>query len=571
MNKESDIYDKRKRYIKRYWIWKSFYFEKRKRKIKKVIVENSENELEKFKTALNKVEKEIEETIQQSSGTEKEIMNAYLMILKDPTLIIETENLIKNLKYNAEYAIEEGFNKIIEMFKKINDEYMAERAKDIIDIKEKLLDKILKDENIKLNKLPQNIIIVAKELTTSETAKLDFKNVSGIITEIGGVNSHTAIMARTHSIPLITEIHNINEIFNNEQYICMNGSTGEIFINPTKEEENNLLEQQKLIEEEKNKLEEYKNKETKTKDGFKVELASNIGIPSDVEKVIESTAEGIGLFRTEFLYMDNEKMPTEEEQFLSYKEVAEKMQGKPVIIRTLDVGGDKEIKYLNLPKEENPFLGFRAIRICLANIEMFKIQLRAILKASAYGNISIMIPMISSIEELSKTKQIVEECKKELQEKNIKFKKDIKLGIMIEIPSTAIMAEQFAKECDFFSIGTNDLIQYTVAVERGNEKISNLYSKYNPAVIRLIKMAIDGAHKEGIFCGMCGEVAGDSKFIPILVGMGLDEFSMNSNKILQARKVITNLEKKQCEKLVENIIKLDSSNKIKEELENFKK
>ena len=550
---------------------KVFIFEKRKRKIKKVIVENSENELEKFKTALNKVEKEIEETIQQSSGTEKEIMNAYLMILKDPTLVIETENLIKNLKYNAEYAIEEGFNKIIEMFKKINDEYMAERAKDIIDIKEKLLDKILKDENIKLNKLPQNIIIVAKELTTSETAKLDFKNVSGIITEIGGVNSHTAIMARTHSIPLITEIHNINEIFNNEQYICMNGSTGEIFINPTKEEENNLLEQQKLIEEEKNKLEEYKNKETKTKDGFKVELASNIGIPSDVEKVIESTAEGIGLFRTEFLYMDNEKMPTEEEQFLSYKEVAEKMQGKPVIIRTLDVGGDKEIKYLNLPKEENPFLGFRAIRICLANIEMFKIQLRAILKASAYGNISIMIPMISSIEELSKTKQIVEECKKELQEKNIKFKKDIKLGIMIEIPSTAIMAEQFAKECDFFSIGTNDLIQYTVAVERGNEKISNLYSKYNPAVIRLIKMAIDGAHKEGIFCGMCGEVAGDSKFIPILVGMGLDEFSMNSNKILQARKVITNLEKKQCEKLVENIIKLDSSNKIKEELENFKK
>ena len=354
-----------------------------KRKIKKVIVENSENELEKFKTALNKVEKEIEETIQQSSGTEKEIMNAYLMILKDPTLVIETENLIKNLKYNAEYAIEEGFNKIIEMFKKINDEYMAERAKDIIDIKEKLLDKILKDENIKLNKLPQNTIIVTKELTTSETAKLDFKNVSGIITEIGGINSHTAIMARTHSLPLITEIHNINEIFNNEQYICMNGSTGEIFINPTKEEENNLLEQQKLIEEEKNKLEEYKNKETKTKDGFKVDLVSNIGIPSDVEKVIESTAEGIGLFRTEFLYMDNEKMPTEEEQFLSYKEVAEKMQGKPVIIRTLDVGGDKEIKYLNLPKEENPFLGFRAIRICLANIEMFKIQLRAILKASA--------------------------------------------------------------------------------------------------------------------------------------------------------------------------------------------
>lgn len=548
---------------------KIFILEKRDRKIQKENVENTEDELEKFKEALKEVEKEIEEIIQQSSIKEKEIMNAYLMILKDPTLIIETENLIKNFKYNAEYATEEGFNKIVEMFNKINDDYMSERAKDIIDIKNKIIDKIFGEDNFNLKKLPQNTILVAKELTTSETAKLDFENVSGIITEIGGVNSHTAIMARTHSLPFVTEIHNIFEVFNNGQYVGLNGKTGEIYINPSKEEENKLLNIQKLIEEENDELKEYKDKDTKTKDGFKVELVANIGIPSDIEKVIESTAEGIGLFRSEFLYMNSEKMPTEEQQFLAYKEVAEKMQGKPVIIRTLDVGGDKEIKYLNLPKETNPFLGYRAIRLCLDNIEMFKIQIRAILKASAYGNISIMIPMISSIEELRKTKKLVEECKKELEEKNIKFKEDIKLGIMIEIPSTAIMAEKFAKECDFFSIGTNDLIQYTVAVERGNEKIANLYSQYHPAVIKLIKMAIDGAHKEGIFCGMCGEVASDSKMIPLLIGMGLDEFSMNSNKILQTRKLIGNLDKKQCEKLIEKVENLESSSDIIKELKNF--
>ncbi len=548
---------------------KIFILEKRDRKIQKKNVENTEDELKKFKEALNEEEKEIEEIIQQSSIKEKEIMNAYLMILKDPTLIIETENLIKNFKYNAEYATEEGFNKIVEMFNKINDDYMSERAKDIIDIKNKIIDKIFGEDNFNLKKLPQNTILVAKELTTSETAKLDFENVSGIITEIGGVNSHTAIMARTHSLPFVTEIHNIFEVFNNGQYVGLNGKTGEIYINPSKEEENKLLNIQKLIEEENDELKEYKDKDTKTKDGFKVELVANIGIPSDIEKVIESTAEGIGLFRSEFLYMNSEKMPTEEQQFLAYKEVAEKMQGKPVIIRTLDVGGDKEIKYLNLPKETNPFLGYRAIRLCLDNIEMFKIQIRAILKASAYGNISIMIPMISSIEELRKTKKLVEECKKELEEKNIKFKEDIKLGIMIEIPSTAIMAEKFAKECDFFSIGTNDLIQYTVAVERGNEKIANLYSQYHPAVIKLIKMAIDGAHKEGIFCGMCGEVASDSKMIPLLIGMGLDEFSMNSNKILQTRKLIGNLDKKQCEKLIEKVENLESSSDIIKELKNF--
>ena len=295
-----------------------------------------------------------------------------------------------------------------------------------------------------------------------------------------------------------------------------------------------------------------------------------VGFVDDFKKlVLKNTAEGIGLLRSEFLYMDSEEMPTEEEQFNSYKEVAEKMQGKQVIIRTLDVGGDKEIKYLKMEKEANPFLGYRAIRLCLDNPEIFKPQIRALLRASAYGNIAIMFPMISSIEELRRAKAVVEECKKELDNEGKEYKKDIKTGIMVEIPSVAIIAEEIAKECDFFSIGTNDLIQYTVAVERGNEKISNLYSKYHPAVIRLIKSSIDGAHKAGIFCGMCGEAAGDELLIPLLVGLGLDEFSMNPNKILNSRKIVNMLDKKECETLAEEILKLGTTSEVEEKLKEF--
>ena len=289
-----------------------------------------------------------------------------------------------------------------------------------------------------------------------------------------------------------------------------------------------------------------------------------------MEMVIENGAEGVGLFRSEFLYMDSDTMPTEDEQFEAYKEVLEKAEGRRVIVRTLDIGGDKDLKYLNLEKEDNPFLGYRAIRICLREPEIFKIQLRALYRASIYGKLAIMLPMISSIDELRKAKEIIEEVKKEIKNKKIKFDKNVKIGIMIEIPSAAIMAEQFAKECDFFSIGTNDLIQYTVAVERGNEKISDLYTKFHPAVIRLIKMAIDGAHKSKIFCGMCGEAASDERFIPLLVGLGLDEFSMNPTKILNSRKMIRELNHKECKKLVQEILKMTSANEVKARLEEFK-
>ena len=538
-------------------------------KIQETTVENTEDELERFKKALQEITTETAEIVNNSSGTEKEIMTAYLMIMQDPSLITETEDLIKNSKYSAEYATEVGLNSVIQIFENMNDEYMAGRARDIVDIKNRLIAKLLKEERVDLSNLKPNTIIVAKELTTSDTAKLNFKNVSGIITEIGGTNSHTSIMARTHSLPAITKVENATEILKNNDYIAIDGESGEIYINPTEEEKNKLLEIQKTISEEKNELEKYKNMESKTKDGYKVELVSNIGTPKDVELVIENTSEGIGLLRSEFLYMDSESMPTEEEQFNAYKEVAEKMEGKPVIIRTLDVGGDKEIKYLNMEKEANPFLGYRAIRLCLDNVDLFKTQLRALLRASAFGNIAIMFPMISSIEELKKAKEIVEECKKELDEKNIAYKKDIKTGIMIEIPSAAIIADKLAKECDFFSIGTNDLIQYTVAVERGNEKISKLYTKYHPAVIKLVKSAIDGAHKAGIFCGMCGEAASDKLLIPLLIGLGLDEFSMNSNKILQSRKTISKLNKKECEELASQILEMASATEVEEKLKEF--
>lgn len=539
------------------------------RTIEKRIVENPEQEMAKFKQAFDQVKEETKEIVSKLSGTEQEIMQAYLMIMEDPTLITETENAIQNLKYCAEYAVEVGFNSVIQIFENMDDEYMAGRARDISDIKNRILSKLFNEEIIDISNLEKDTIIVSKELTTSDTAKLDFKNISGIITEIGGTNSHTSIMARTHAIPAITRVEDATKVFRNGDYVAIDGMLGEIYLNPTEEEKQKLNKLKDQIEKETNELEKFKETESKTKDGYKVELVANIGTPSDADIALKNTAEGVGLLRSEFLYMDSESMPTEEEQFNAYKQVAEKMQGKSVIIRTLDVGGDKELKYLKLEKEANPFLGYRAIRLCLDNLTLFKTQLKAILRASAFGNLSIMFPMISSIEELKEAKKILEECKKELDEKNISYNKEIKTGIMIEIPSAALIARGLSKECDFFSIGTNDLIQYTVAVERGNEKISKLYTKFHPAVIKLIKEAIDGAHDGGIFCGMCGEAAGDEFYIPLLIGLGLDEFSMNSNSILKARKIINNLEKSKCEDLANKILMLNSSEDVEKELHKF--
>lgn len=541
------------------------------RKIEKKIIQKDQvgEELKRVHEALQEVICETENHMKNITGTEADIMQAYLMILQDPSLISETENSIKNSNYNAEYAVEIGLNNVIQIFENMDDKYMASRARDILDIKNRLLGKLFEEESIDLTKLNPNTIIVAEELTTSETAKLNFNNISGIVTELGGENSHTSIMARTHMIPAVTKVKDATKILKNDDNISINGTSGEIYINPTEDEKQRLLELEKQLKEEKEELEKYRSKESITKDGVKVKLYANIGLPSDAKIAIKNTAEGVGLFRSEFLYMDSDIMPSEESQFTAYKEVAEIMEGKEAIIRTLDIGGDKDLKYLELEKEANPFLGYRAIRLCLDRPSIFKTQLRAILRASAFGKLAIMFPMISSIDELREAKQVLEECKKELDNENIEYDKNIQVGIMIEIPSAALIADKLAKECDFFSIGTNDLIQYVVAVERGNEKISKLYTKYHPAVIKLIKNAIDGAHSSNIICGMCGEAAGDTSFIPLLVGLGLDEFSMNSNSILRARKTINNLNSEECEKISEEIIQMSSAKEVEKRLKEF--
>ena len=526
-------------------------------------IEDIKSEVQIFQNALNDVINETEELINKLSGTQKEIMQAYLMILQDPTLIQETMKLIENEKYNAAYATDKGFDTIIQMFETMHDPYMAARAADIVDMKKKILSKLLQKESKELSNLPSGSIVVAKEMTTSDTSKLDLKNIAGIVTELGGINSHVSIMARTHEVPAIVGIKQATEVLKENDMIAINGTTGEIFVNPSKEECIKLGELKEKLKKEKEELEPYKKKATITRDGHKIELLANIGVPQDAEIALNFAAEGVGLMRSEFLYMNSDNFPKEEEQFQAYQKVAMQYQEKRVIIRTLDIGGDKDLKYMKLPKEENPFLGYRAIRIYLDNVDLFKVQLRAILRASSYGNVAIMLPMISSIEELRKSKEIIEEVKQELTTKNIKFNENIEVGIMVEIPSSAVMADEFAKECDFFSIGTNDLIQYTIAVERGNEKLANLYSHFNPAVIRLIKSAIDGAHKNGILCGMCGEAAGDVKFIPLLVGLGLDEFSMNANKILKARKLITDLSFEECKELANKVLKLESTEEVK--------
>ncbi len=535
-------------------------------KPKKIQIKNIEIEKENFYKALEEVKNETEELIKKISGTEKEIMQAYLMILQDPTLIQETVKIIEKEKCNASYATEEGFNVIIKIFEEMDDPYMAARSADIIDMKKKVISKILNIKEINLSQLQKNTILVTRELTTSDTAKLDLKNVAGIVTELGGVNSHMAIMARTHEIPTVVGIKKIMKQIKDNDYVAINGATGEVYINPSKEECSKLEIIKDSLYKEKKKLENYKNQTSITKDGHCVELLANIGGPQDVEIVLSNTAEGVGLLRSEFLYMNSDDFPTEREQFEAYKNVAERLHGKKIVIRTLDIGGDKNLKYMKLPKEENPFLGYRAIRIFLDNVALFKVQLRAILEASIYGELAIMLPMISSLEELRESKNIIEEVKVELKSKNIPFNENIEIGIMIEIPSAALMAEELAKECDFFSIGTNDLIQYTIAVERGNEKVANLYTHFHPAVIRLIKCAIDGAHKNNIKCGMCGEAAGDIAFIPLLVGLGLDEFSMNSNKILQSRELIRNLNYNECKILASEVLKLSEVDKIKDKL-----
>jgi phosphotransferase system enzyme I (PtsI) len=535
-------------------------------KINKQKIEKTHYEIEKLNNAIEKGLDEInelyEETLKTVGEQEAEIFNAHKMMIEDPEFIDNIKNKIREENANVEWAVREISDHYISLFSDIDDEYLKERALDLKDVSKRLLRILLGIESTDLRAINEKCIIVAEDLIPSDTAQMNKDMVIGIVTELGGKTSHTSIIARSLEIPAIAGLKDITNIAQNGDMMLIDGEVGLVILNPSEEEIEAYEEKKKQYEEIKLKLKEMKGQKSTSKDGVTVEIVANIATPDNVHKVIENDGEGVGLFRTEFLYMDCDKLPTEEEQYEAYKLVAEKLEGKPVVIRTLDVGGDKEIPYLNLPKEMNPFLGYRAIRLCLDRTDIFKTQLRALLRASAFGDIRIMFPMISNIKEVRDAKIILEEAKDELREKNIPFNENIEVGIMVEIPAVAVHSDIFAKEVDFFSIGTNDLIQYTLAVDRGNQDIAYLYNQFHPAVLKLIKMTIENGHKEGIWVGMCGEAAGDEKLIPLLLGMGLDEFSMSPSSMLKARWIINNTSKKEVEGMMDEILSLATAEDV---------
>ncbi|WP_026477767.1 phosphoenolpyruvate--protein phosphotransferase [Alkaliphilus transvaalensis] len=550
-------------------IGKAFLIEKEEIKIEQRSIQDIDFEINRFNTALEESKKQIEMIRQKGSIEQKKILEAHIMILEDPELIKSVEAKIKTEKINVEAVLKEVLDMFINIFEGMDDEYMRERGADIRDVGQRLMSNLLGKEQVSLDSLVENVILVAHDITPSDTAQMNPNRVLGFLTDIGGRTSHSAIMARTMEIPAVVGLGDITDQVKTGDMLVLDGSQGKVFVNPDEEIIKAYLETQRKEQEEKEELRALIDSETITKDGKKVELGCNIGNPKDAKKASEKGAEGIGLYRTEFLYMDRDTLPNEEEQFNAYKEVLEIMGTSPVVIRTLDIGGDKELPYLKLPKEMNPFLGYRAIRICLDKKDIFKTQLRALLRASIYGNLKIMYPMISSVEEVREANDILEEVKAQLSREGIEISPSIEIGIMIEIPSAAVISDLLAKEVDFFSIGTNDLIQYTTAVDRMNEKISYLYNPFNPAVLRLIKSVIDNGHREGIWVGMCGEVAGDPRLIPILIGMGLDEFSMSAGALLAARKQIRTLSYQEGHELAQGVLKLSTAVEIEQYIENY--
>jgi phosphotransferase system enzyme I (PtsI) len=550
-------------------IGKIFLYKEPEIKVVKTQTEDPQLEIDRLSKAIEKSTNQIEELYERTLKTvgekEAEIFTAHKMMLEDPEFIGGVREKVVNDKVNSEWAVKETADHYISLFENIDDEYLKERALDLKDVSKRLLKVLLNIESGDLQSLSEKCIVIAEDLTPSDTAQMNKEMVVGFVTELGGKTSHTAIMARTLEIPSIAGVKDITNLVKNGDFIIIDGKKGDIILNPSEEEIKIYEAAKKEYEDFKTRLEEMKGKESVSKDGFKVEIAGNIGTPKDIDKVLENDGEGVGLFRTEFLYMDRDRLPSEEEQFEAYKIVAEKLKNKSLVIRTLDVGGDKDLPYLNLPKEMNPFLGYRAIRLCLDRTDIFRTQLRAILRASAFGNIKIMFPMISNLQEVRDAKAILEEVKEELRKENISFDNEVEIGIMVEIPAVAVHSDIFAKEVDFFSIGTNDLIQYTTAVDRGNQDISHLYNQYHPAVLKLIKMTIENGHKEGIWVGMCGEAAGDEKLIPLLLAMGLDEFSMSASSILKARWLIKNTSKKEVADMIDTILTLPTA----EDVESF--
>ena len=514
--------------------------------VTKVTVEDSEKEVSRLDDALAASIKDVElikETALKNLGKEEaQVFDAHLMVLSDPELIGQVKDSITSNKVNAESALKEVTDMFISIFAGMEDNpYMQERAADIRDVSKRILAHLLGVKVPSPATIKDEVIIVAADLTPSDTAQLNRQYVKAFVTDIGGRTSHSAIMARSLEIPAIVGTKEVTSIAKDGDIIIVDGLAGDVFLNPSEEVIAEYRAKAEAFAAQQAEWEKLKDSKTYTKDGHQVELAANIGTPKDLEGVVHNGAEGVGLYRTEFLYMDSHEMPTEEDQFEAYKAVLEGMNGKPVVVRTMDIGGDKELPYLPLPHEMNPFLGYRAIRISLNEPEMFRTQLRALLRASVYGKLRIMFPMIATLNDFRGAKALLEEEKAKLIAEGVAVSDDIQVGIMIEIPAAAVLAHQFAKEVDFFSIGTNDLIQYTMAADRMNERVSYLYQPYNPSILTLIKHVIDSAHKEGKWAGMCGEMAGDQTAVPLLVGLGLDEFSMSASSVLKTRSLISKL------------------------------
>ncbi|MBE3102872.1 MAG: phosphoenolpyruvate--protein phosphotransferase [Bacilli bacterium] len=547
-------------------IAKTFRLENPNLSVEKQNILNIEDELTRFDSALEKTKSELEiikaRTEQQVSKEEAAIFQAHLLVLGDPELLGPITEKIKIENVNAEFALQETATMFIGLFEAMDNEYMKERAADIRDVTNRLLSHLLGVSIQNLSMISDEVIIIAEDLTPSDTVQLNPKFVKGFITEIGGRTSHSAIIARTLEIPAVVGAKTVMSAIQNDTIVIVDGLDGKIIVNPDTKTITRYEEKRDSHEKQKSEWARLLNEPTTTLDGHKVELGANIGTPNDVTGVLENGGEAVGLYRTEFLYMGRNQFPTEEEQVEAYAAVLKQMNGKPTVVRTLDIGGDKELSYLQLPKELNPFLGLRAIRLCLEMDDMFRTQLRALLRASIHGNLKIMFPMIATVDEFRQAKTLFLEEKAKLEDIGVSVSATIEVGIMVEIPSTAVMADIFAKEVDFFSIGTNDLIQYTMAADRMNERVAYLYQPYNPAILRLVKNVIDAAHSQGKWAGMCGEMAGDEIAIPILLGLGLDEFSMSASSILKARSQISKLSKSEMESHIGTILSMSTSSEV---------
>lgn len=538
---------------------------------KKETITDAEAEKKRLSEAIevfiDKTTKMVEAMKVTAGEQESEILEGHILMIQDPAIKEQIDAKIDDEKINAEAAVEEACDFFAQIFAMAEDELTQQRASDLGDIKTRLIKILLGIEEVDISAVPEGTVLVAEDLTPSMTAGINPANVEGVLTEIGGKTSHSAIICRSMEIPAVLSVENIVSIVKDGDVVVLDGATGEAYVNP----EDSVLEDYKAKKaaylEEKAALSKFIGQASQTADGHVVELVANIGGPDEAAKVVECDGEGVGLFRTEFLFMDRDSVPTEEEQFKAYKTVAETLEGKPVIIRTLDIGGDKALPYLGLETEENPFLGFRAVRFCLKRPDIYRPQLRALLRASAFGKIRIMVPLVTCVDELRAVKALLEEIKGELDAEGIAYNKDVEVGVMMETAAASLIADILAKEADFFSIGTNDLTGYTMAADRGNSDVAYLYSAYNPAVLRSIKNIIGAANAEGIMAGMCGEAASDPLLVPVLLAFGLNEFSVSATAILATRKVMSLWTMDEAKALAEEVMQLTTEAEVKALLE----